>query len=84
MPDPRDLSVCNLLLEICQAIARTPDELLIGTEWHEEGASLTIHARRDDLTQIIGTYGITIEAIRALIRGIGMKSGRRYSVYVEQ
>lgn len=61
-----------------------PDALQVTKTADDMGTLLTIVCGREDMGVIIGKSGKTAEAIRHLIRIVGVKNGARVSVKINE
>ncbi len=59
-----------------------PDEVSIRTEENDEGCSIQISCRKEDIGKIVGKRGKTIMAIRSLVSGAAGRQRKRVSVEV--
>ena len=62
------------------ALVDNPDEVKVRTE--EEGCSIQISCRKEDIGKIVGKRGKTIMAIRSLVSGAAGRQRKRVSVEV--
>ena len=85
MPDPRDVSVHNLLEKIVFALVDHPNDVTIDAIWMEEGAVFRIRTLdAGDLGKIIGKQGRTIKSIRVLLAGFAVTIRRRFMLAIEE
>jgi uncharacterized protein len=77
MPDPRDISVNELLSRVVSAIVDHPNEVKVGATWGDVSATLTVRVHPDDTGKLIGKQGRHIKSLRTIIGCVGMKQRRR-------
>jgi len=68
------MKIEELLEYIIKTLVDQPSEVKIKKEVNELGVLLTIHAAPEDIGTILGRGGAHINALRDLIRPIGMKN----------
>lgn len=59
-----------------------PDEVNIKSEENDEGCTIQITCRKEDIGKIVGKRGKTIMAIRSLVSGAAGRQRKRVSVEV--
>lgn len=64
------------------ALVDNPGDVSIRTEETEEGCSIQISCRKEDIGKIVGKRGKTIMAIRSLVSGAAGRQRKRVSVEV--
>ena len=64
------------------ALVDNPGDVSIRTEETEEGCSIQISCRKEDIGKIVGKRGKTITAIRSLVSGAAGRQRKRVSVEV--
>jgi len=67
------MSYKQLLEEILKAIVGNPEKVRITEVLDAMGVLLTVDADKEDLRFIIGKQGAMVNAIRTIIRTVGMK-----------
>lgn len=67
---------------VVRALVDNPDEVSIRTEETEEGCSIQISCKKEDIGKIVGKRGKTIMAIRSLVSGAAGRQRKRVSVEV--
>lgn len=67
---------------VVRSLVDYPDEVSIQSEENEEGCSIRISCRGEDIGKIVGKRGKTIMAIRALVSGAAGRQRKRVSVEV--
>jgi len=84
LPDPRDVSVSQLLHKIANTMIDRPEFLSIKAIATEDGATFTIDAHPDDTGKLIGKQGRNAKSIRTLLGAAGMKLRRRYTIVITE
>jgi uncharacterized protein len=77
MPDPRDVSVYQLLSKMVCAIVDRPRSLIIETLWVADGAAFTARSHPDDIGKVIGRQGRNAHSLRVILSGGGQELHRR-------
>jgi len=72
----------ELVEEIAKALVDYPDEIQVTAVEGSEVTVLELRANPEDLGQIIGRQGRTVQAIRILLGAGGMKIHRRFTLEV--
>ena len=72
----------DFLLEVSRAIVNNPDDILIERTIDERGVLLMVSLNKNDVGLLIGTKGTVINSIRTLTRVIGIRSGEKISIKV--
>jgi len=67
---------------VVRALVDYPDEVSIHTEETQEGCSIQISCKKEDIGKIVGKRGKTIMAIRSLVSGAAGRQRKRVSVEV--
>ncbi len=67
---------------VVRALVDYPGEVTLKTEETEEGFSIQIRCRKEDIGKIVGKRGKTIMAIRSLVSGAAGRQRKRVSVEV--
>ncbi|MPM58397.1 hypothetical protein SDC9_105228 [bioreactor metagenome] len=67
---------------VVRALVDSPDEVTIRTEETEDGCSIRIRCKKEDIGKIVGKRGKTIMAIRSLVSGAAGRQRKRVSVEV--
>ena len=67
---------------VARALVDYPDEVSIRTEETEDGCSIQITCKKEDIGKIVGKRGKTIMAIRSLVSGAAGRQRKRVSVEV--
>ena len=74
----------KLLREILEGFVNNPDAIKIERNTDEMGVMLLIEAAKEDLGLVIGKQGETINAIRTIMRCVGLKNRARISVKINE
>ena len=69
---------------IINSIVDDTDGVRIDRSVDEMGVLLSVHVKTDDMRKVIGKQGSIIEAIRKLVRSVGMKNGSHVNVRIEE
>lgn len=69
---------------VVKNLVNHPDDVKCERKVDEMGVLLTLKINQEDMGQIIGRKGQTIQAIRMLTRIIGLKSNARINVKIEE
>ena len=73
----------ELLRYLARALVDNPDDVRVGSFEEEDGTVvLELEVGEDDVGQVIGRGGRTINALRAVVRASAVKDGRRVLVDV--
>ena len=73
----------DLLRYLARALVDNPDDVRVDSFEEDDGTLiLELEVAADDVGQVIGRGGRTINALRALIRASAVKDGRRVLVDV--
>lgn len=74
----------RLLEDILKAIASEPDLIQVTRSVDELGVLLNVNCSDKDAGAIIGKQGVTIIAIRNILRVIGLKNNAKVSILVNK
>lgn len=80
---PTSLSIDNIvdyLIALLEPLVDWPNEIKVDTITDERGILFTISLAKSDYGKIIGRQGMTIHAIRIIIRNIGIKNGKAIGI----
>ena len=69
---------------LVKAIVDNPDDVRVERRVDEMGVLLTLHVNPKDMGQVVGKEGKTANAIRSLVRIVGIKHGARVNVRIEE
>ena len=67
---------------VVQSIVDHPDEVKVERKVDEMGVLLTLHVHPTDMAQVIGRRGLTAQAIRSLLRIVGVKRDFCFKIYL--
>ena len=67
---------------VVKALVDYPDEVSVDTVEKDDGMSIQIRCRKEDIGKIVGKRGKTIMAIRSLVSGAAGRQRKRVSVDV--
>ena len=67
---------------VVKALVDAPAEVAIDTVENDEGTTIRIRCRKEDIGKIVGKRGKTIMAIRSLVSGAAGRQRKRVSVDV--
>ena len=73
---------CEFVETIVKIIVNKPDDVRTESRIDEKGVFITLQVDEKDLGRVIGGGGSTVQALRTLLRCIGMKNNARYSLMV--
>ncbi len=73
----------ELLHYIFVAVCDHKDNIVIKREVDERGVLLTAYLNPEDLGRAIGKKGANAQALRTLLRAVGMRHDARYSLKIE-
>lgn len=73
----------DFVLTIVKMLVDYPEAVNVQTEIDKMGVLIYLKVDDRDLGKVIGKHGVTINAIRSLLRVLGAKQGARYSLKVE-
>ena len=67
---------------VVKSLVDYPDEVVITTVDNQEGATIQIRCRKEDIGKIVGKHGKIIMAIRSLVSSAAGRQRKRISVDV--
>jgi len=67
---------------LVKSIVDNPDDVKVERKIDEMGVLLTLEVNRDDMGQVIGRKGATANAIRSLLRVVGMKNNAHVNLKI--
>jgi len=73
----------EFLQYVVENLVANPDDIAIERKEDELWVLLTLRVNKDDMGIIIGKSGNTINALRSLLRILGMKIDKRINLKVE-
>jgi|SRR3989344_3362287 len=69
---------------LVKSIVDHPDDVTIERTVDEKGVFLKLKVHAEDMGQVVGRDGKTAEAIRSLLRIVGIKNNARVSLKIEE
>ncbi len=81
MTDQKDK---NFLEFVVQSIVNNPDDVKVERKVDEMGVLLTLHVNPADMAQVIGRSGATAQAVRSLLRIVGLKNNARVNLKIAE
>jgi uncharacterized protein len=70
---------------LVKSLVDHPDDVVVDRVVDEKGIKLTLHVNAADMGQVLGRQGVTIKAIRSLLRIVGIKNNTpRVGLLVEE
>jgi len=74
----------EILEEILKSFVRHPEDIKVERKVDEMGVLLEIEVNQEDKGMIIGSKGSTINAIKKILRAVGLKNRERISIRIKQ
>ncbi len=74
----------EFLENILKSLTNHPEDVKVERKVDEMGVLLVIKVNQEDLGVVIGRKGNTIQAIRTLVKIIGLKNRARVNIKLEQ
>ena len=74
----------NFLEFLIKSIVDNPDDVKVDRKVDEMGVLLTLKVNAMDMGQIVGKRGATAQAIRSLLRIVGVKNKARVNLKIEE
>ena len=72
----------QLVESIAQALVDEPDRVSVTEIEGQECTILELRTAPSNIGQVIGKQGHLAEAVRTILRSVGMKEGRRYTLEI--
>ena len=72
------------VLMVIKEIVEHPDDVKVDRKVDEMGVLLTLTVHPEDMGKIIGKLGKTAEALRILLRVVGMKGNARVNLKINE
>ncbi len=69
---------------LVKSIVDHPEDVRIDRKVDDLGILLTLHVNPEDMGQVVGRQGITANAVRTLLRIIGVKHSARVNLKIEE
>jgi len=67
---------------IVKSLVSYPDEVVVERILDERGVLLELSVNPEDLGRVIGKRGVTAQALRTLLRALGVKNEARYNLKI--
>ena len=74
----------DVLKTIVTALVEFPDQIQIEDKTDDMGVLLTLRVSKTDMGRVIGQKGGTAQALRVILRSIGMSENARICLKVEE
>lgn len=69
---------------LVKSIVDHPEDVEVDRRVDELGVLLTLHVHAEDMGQVVGRKGATANAIRSLLRIVGIKNNARVNMKIEE
>lgn len=69
---------------LVKSIVNNPNDVVVDRKVDEMGVLLTLKVNPQDMGQIVGRKGATAQAIRSLLRIVGVKNNARVNLKIEE
>ena len=69
---------------IVRSIVDSPEDVRVDRQVDEMGVLLTLHVSSKDMGQVVGRQGSTANAIRSLLKIVGVKNNARVNLKIEE
>jgi len=81
-PDPEDMR--KMLVRLVRELVSNPDA--VSVQMTESGTSvlLLLRVARSDIGKIVGAKGATADSIRRILKGLGAREGRKYTLHIDE
>ena len=70
----------DLLIYIAQSLVDSPDDVMVTEKETDAETVLELHVAPGDMGKVIGRQGKVAKEIRALMRAVAMRQGKRVSI----
>lgn len=70
--------------QLIKSMVDNPEEVHITSSTDEQGVLFELRVAKADMGSLIGKQGATIQAVRMIVKIIGMKHGMRISVRLQE
>ena len=74
----------EFLTNLVQSIVDHPDDVVVERKVDEMGVLLSLRVNSQDMGQVVGRQGATANAIRSLLRIVGIKNNARVNLKIEE
>ncbi len=82
--DRQDASVCTMLCTLMRSLAEDEDAIEVIGAPSPESVAFHVHCSPDDVPRLIGNRGHTARAVRAILKAIASKNGRKYTLIIAE
>lgn len=82
--DSREVVVRDMLSTLMRALAAAEDKVEVICVEISEGVAFHVHCSPADVGKLIGDRGRTARAVRAILKAIASKNGRKYTLIIAQ
>lgn len=72
------------LLSVVKPLVSLPEKVQAETKTDERGVLIELSVAKEDLGRVIGKKGETANALRSLLRVLGVKNNARYNLKVNE
>ena len=72
----------DLVEAIARALVDDPDRVVVNEIVGQECTILELSTAPSNIGQVVGKKGHLAEAVRTILRAVGMKEGRRYTLEI--
>ena len=69
---------------VVKSLVDTPDDVKVTRQVDEMGVLLSLRVNPQDMGQVVGRQGATANAIRSLLRIVGIKNNARVNLKIEE
>ncbi|MBO4411276.1 MAG: KH domain-containing protein [Lachnospiraceae bacterium] len=73
----------ELVETIAKALVDAPDQVRVTEEVNEKGTLITLSVAKDDIGKVIGKQGRVANAIRSVVKAVGVRKGVHVIVDIE-
>ena len=73
----------ELVETIAKALVDSPDQVKVTEEVNDKGTLITLSVAKDDIGKVIGKQGRVANAIRSVVKAVGVKKGVHVIVDIE-
>ncbi|MBR5738830.1 MAG: KH domain-containing protein [Lachnospiraceae bacterium] len=73
----------ELVETIAKALVDSPDQVKVTEEVNEKGMLITLSVAKEDIGKVIGKQGRVANAIRSVVKAVGVRKGVHVIVDIE-
>lgn len=73
----------ELVETIAKALVDSPDQVKVTEEVNEKGTLITLSVAKEDIGKVIGKQGRVANAIRSVVKAVGIRNGVHVIVDIE-